>query len=193
MKKISTSLTIIALLLIPLAIWFEKSETKTWQQRLLIPVFEEEPNRHTPIFTNGYFLPPEIKQNTTLRRNDGPIILAQKTTVQENATLAIEPGTEIYAHEFSSLTIKGELRSMGTKTRPIIFKTNEAHPENQTWDGIILAGNSKSKIEHTIINQASTGITCEPQSQATIQNTKIYQSVEPIFSQSEFCTVSETQ
>ena len=124
-EHLPTIILALALLLVPVAIWFESAEADTWQARLLLPKLALEPDRHTPRLSSGTFLPPEIRQDLTLTPQDNPIIIAKTSRILPGVTVTIQPGTRIFAHEFSSLLIEGTLSSNGTAQKPVTFTSNE--------------------------------------------------------------------
>lgn len=189
---LTTAIMVIAILLIPLAIWIEHYHPNVWNQRLATPVFEEEPNRHTPIHTEGTYLPPTISQDSTLTSDNNPYLLTGTTTVPENVTLTIEPGTHIYAHEFAGITIQGALAAKGTDQNPITFTTNELHPLNKVWSGITVAPNASATADNVVIEHASPGISCLPQATAAITNSVIQLASTAFYSESASCTINSS-
>lgn len=182
-----------ALLLIPLALIFERAEFKTWNARLIIPSFEDEPNRHTPIQTNGVFLPPRITKNTTLTPDQNPIILAGRTEIPAGVTLSVSPGVHIYAHEFSEISTSGTLRMQGAEQNPIQLTSNEMHPQNQLWNGIIVQSGGHAEISHTIFHHASPALTCLKDSTVSFTNNEIHEALIGIFTESPACTFTNNR
>lgn len=192
MKRLSTTLFIISLMLLPLAIVFENQAFSTWSKRLAIPELESLPNRHTPKHFTGTFLPPLINKNTTLSVDDNPIILTSKTHVQPGTTLTLKPGTHLYANENASLSISGQLIAKGFQNQPILFSSNEKHPLNQTWLGISVMSGGAATIEHTFFEDASPAISCLTESEATVSNSKITKTVMGVFITSHKCSIRGT-
>lgn len=191
--KSSAILASFALLLIPLAIIFERAELKTWNARLIIPSFAEEPNRHTPLQTDGIFLPPRITENTTFTAEHNPVILTGHTEISPGITLTFSPGVHIYAHEFSEFSVFGTLRLPGANEKPILLTSNEAHPQNQTWNGIIVHPGGKTEISHTIFHHASPALTCLAGSTASLHSSEIHEALLGIFTNSPACTFSNNR
>jgi len=161
------------LLLLPAAVWLEKSEAQTWNQRLLWPSLVGDPDRHTPLHPLGYFLPPQITKNIQLGPNDNPVILAGTTKVAKNASLTIAPGTHIFVHEYGQLLVEGTANLNGTSQQPIVFTTNERHAANRTWGGIVISQGSSAAISHAEFRYASPAISCMGSSAATISDVEI--------------------
>lgn len=168
MQKTSSWLLSLALLLIPLGIWFALEEPQVWQERLVIPRFDNESNRHTPLHVQGTFLPPVIAKNQILTAADNPVILAKTVRVPTGVTLTIEAGAHVYAHEYALLDIQGELKIKGTAEQPVRFSSNEQHPDNQIWGGIIFEPGSRGIIIQARFKAAYPTIACLPGSQVTI-------------------------
>lgn len=192
MKRLSTTLFIVALMLLPAASVFESQAFSTWNKRLAIPEFESRPNRHTPKYFVGTFLPSKIYKDTTLSADNNPIIITSKTDVQTGITLTLEPGTLLYANENAGLSISGHLIAKGTQNKPIRFSSNEEHPLNQTWLGISVVSNGIATIEHIIIEDASPAISCLAESHASVSSSKITKTVMGAFIASHNCSIINT-
>jgi|SRR5581483_830554 len=148
------------LLLVPLGIIIENLRPDIWNARLWLAMLVPEPNRHTPQYTNGTYLPPVITKDTTLTASGSPIVVAGTIRVPAGVTLTIEPGTAIYAAEFSEIDIEGTLRALGTAQTPITLSTNEVHPLNQVWNGLIFRPGSAGTISYTTIAHGAPAISC---------------------------------
>lgn len=192
MKQFSTVILSIALLLIPLAIWAEGANYAVWNNRLLIPYFEDEPNRHTPFLTAGTYLRPTIDQDTTLSPTNNPIIVTGTTTIQPNVTVIILPGTQFVMHEFAGLINHGKLHANGSSTNPIVFTTNETHPLNQTWNGITSSNASTTTLNYTHIQYASPGISCLTGSQVTVNNSRIETGAVGLYAETPNCRITNS-
>lgn len=192
MKTISSLALVAALLLLPIAIWAESTDGKTWQNRLYLPILEPEPNRHTPIHTTGTFLPPTINRNIKLGPQDNPILLTTTTRIPAHITVTVSAGTTIYAHEFAQLIVDGKLIIRGTATKPVQLTTNEEHPLNQTWSGISVTASGQATIKHAAIRHASPAISCLPGSTAVITDVLIEVGSLGVFLASNTCQVSNT-
>jgi hypothetical protein len=192
MKWLSTTLLTAAFVLLPAAAVIESQAYPTWHNRLALPEFKTEPNRHTPKHFAGTFLAPTIKTDTTLTAENNPILLTSTTQVQSGATLTFAPGTRLYANENASLLVSGQLVAKGFENKPIWFLSNEDHPLNQTWLGISVTSGGTANIEHTIIEDASPAISCLTESQTSISNSKITKTVMGAFIASHNCSVTDT-
>ncbi len=192
MKQLSTILLALTLALIPLAVWAEHVADKTWHNRLAVPELIEEPSRHTPMQTEGTFLPPTIEDTYELTTNQNPVILTQQTVIKPKASLVIKAGTMIYAHEFAQLTVVGTLMVEGTKAQPVIFMTNEQHPLNQTWNGIVAANGSAVKINYAVIQDASPALSCLDASRTTAENVIIERGSMGVWQTSQNCIIKDS-
>lgn len=166
-------LLIIALLLIPLAIVAERADVSTWQSRLVLPRFITEPDRHTPIHATGTVVPPIVTTNLTLTPADNPVILVRETVIPAGVTVTLAAGTQLFAHEFSTLRVDGELVIRGTANQPVTLATNEQHPDNKIWNGIILSSGARANLTHAQIHDAVPALTCLPDSTLTTQSVAI--------------------
>ncbi len=173
-QRIMASLLISALaLVIPFAGHFERIASATWTSRLGLPSFLEETPRHTSLFSTGEYLPPEITRDLILTPQMGPLLVAGRTRVAPGATLTLQPGTKLYFSEFATLSIEGALSIKGSAGAPVELLSNEQHPLNQIWGGVIFMPGSRGEIQQAHIAQAAPGISCLPQSRVTVTSTKI--------------------
>jgi len=101
--------------------------------------------------SNVVVLQGRITQNMTLTA-DKQYLLRGFVTVEDGATLTIEPGTVIYGEKETkgSLIIKrgGKIYANGTKERPIVFTS--AQPKGQRaagdWGGVIILGRAPINV-----------------------------------------------
>lgn len=189
---LSSLLLTLGLLAVPLLIQVEREAPHTWQQRLILPLFEEEVARHTPRHVTGTFLPATIATSRTLTAADNPIIVTGPTRIAPGAVLTLAPGTQLFFHEFGSLVVAGDLVATGTAGQPISFLTNEQHPLNQVWGGITFTGKSVSRLAHVRIEDASPGISCLAGSRLHAQGVTILRGSMGIFTQSTTCQFIDT-
>lgn len=165
-----TSALVVAVLLVvavPVAVWLQQ-QGNVWTDRLWLPNLLNEPPRHSLLYTNGTFLPPVITKDTHLTPADGPVLLPNHTQIPAGVTLIIEPGTNIYVHEFAQLEVTGTMRARGTATAPITFSSNEQNPVNQTWGGIIFLPGSHGELTYTTLHDGSPNISCLTTAQVMI-------------------------
>lgn len=192
-SKIPTTLIVLAFLVIPFAIQFERAEPETWRSRLAVFSGKEEVSRHTPLHSEGTFLPPRFTQNTTLTAAANPVILSGRTEVPSGVTLTLEGGVNLFAHEFAELAVFGTLRMQGAEADPIIFTSNERHPQNQIWNGIIGYDGARAVITHTRFHYASPALTCLPGSAATLTHSEIRETLVGVFTESPNCSTQNTR
>lgn len=188
-QKISSYLLVIAIVIVlPLAYVFEHKENNTWASRLIFPAFIDEENRHTPIVTSGTFLPPTVKENTTLTVAQNPVILSSTTTIPAGTSLTIQKGVVIYAHEYAALIVEGSLTIQGNEKQPVKISTNEKHDANKVWSGIITQPGGKTVIDQARISFASPAISCMAGSSVVIKNTRLEDGNAGIWQGSQTCT-----
>jgi hypothetical protein len=191
-KMIASILLSFGLLWLPLAFWIEKTEFKVWQAPLYVQDFVKEPDRHTPRFTTGTFLPPIISQDTYLTSRDGPIILSATTTIPFGTKLTIAEGVAVVADEFAQLNVQGTLIISGTNTSPVRFMSNELHPENQTWGGVIFTETGKGEFTNVQFTDASPAISCLAGSQVRLQSALIRGGSLGVFMSSKNCQLIDS-
>ena len=102
-----------------------------------------------------------ITEDVDLR---GVVAVKGALTVAPQATLRIEPGTEIRfttakgSSQLPRLVVMGRIQAVGTLDRPILFTSNAAIPiKKGTWGGILLLSSEKrNQLEHCRIEGAET-------------------------------------
>lgn len=188
----STILAIAIILLIPLAMWVEREENFTWASRLIFPSFTQEPNRHTPIISEGTFLPPTMSGNLTISDKQNPVILSGITTIPAGSSLTISKGVVIYAHEYAAFIVEGSLHIQGTPVDQVRITTNEKHPVNQVWAGIITKAQGNTTIEHARIAFASPAISCLKDSTVSVKNTTLEDGNTGIWQGTQSCTAENS-
>lgn len=181
------------LLLIPLAIGFERANEQAWINRLWQPNYKTEPDRHTPLTTKGTRLPTTLTESITLTAANSPYILTESLVVPKDITLRIEPGVTIRAHEFAMITVHGSLEANGIKNQPIVFTTNELHPDNQTWGGIVLDANSQNTINYITVQYASPGVSCLANSTLNASNILTQFGLVGLYTESDSCHVQHSR
>lgn len=183
---------IAALVCIPALIYFERTEFTTWTSPLLFASFEPSLARHTPRVSEGTFLPPVVTASRTLSPADGPVIITQSTQIPAGVTVTIQPGTQVFFNEFATLNVAGALNAVGSVAQPIYFQTNEVHPSNQAWGGIVFAATGLGHLTHVRLTDASPGITCVDRSRATVRSTTILRGSLGFFNASATCQLFDT-
>lgn len=188
-----TLLMLMALFTIPVAIWAEDKNNTVWQNRLFSPDYASEINRHTPIITAGTFLPPEITSSKTFTHSDSPLIVTGTTHIPRGVSVTIEPGVTVVAHEFALLMVDGTLIAAGTDTQPITFTTNELHPENQNWGGIIVTDSGQATVTQVEIEYASPALTCLPTSSVVADQLHTRFGLVGLHTESDTCTLKKSR
>jgi hypothetical protein len=186
------SLVALMLLVIPGLIWLEKVEPELWGNRLALPFLVPEPQRHTPLLTEGTFLPRQITRDTTFTVADSPLLLTGTTLIPVGVTVRIAPGVTIASHEFGELQVEGALYAEGTADRPLTFHTNEAHVENQVWSGISFLPGSRGSLRYANVSFAAPAVTCLTQETVALEQVHIIQTTLAFFTTSPRCTVTNS-
>lgn len=98
-----------------------------------------------------------------------PYIIYNSLTVAENSNLTIEPGSRVFFHGNSTLSVKGTLMVKGNKTDSVLFASDRLEKlyanETGQWNGIHFYPESKnSTIHYAIIKNGTAGITVDGRS-----------------------------
>jgi len=109
------------------------------------------------------------EEGQTVRwKKDKPYVIYGYATIDENAKLIIEAGTQIYLHKGAGLWVSpdGCLHVDGTKEEPVVFQGDRRAFANQAdyaqWDKIwINEGSQDNIINYAIIKNAFIGIHTE--------------------------------
>lgn len=179
-------------LVLVLAIWLEHTEPSLWQQRLILPNFAAEENRHTPLESTSEYLPPTITASRTISAHENPIVIAGPVIIPTGVTLTLEAGTHILVHEYGSLQVAGSLDIRGLNGAPVVFSTNEAHEANRVWSGIIFEPGSTGTISHASIRHSSPSVTCEPGSTVSILDSTFEWGNTGVVTYSPTCTIARS-
>ncbi|SFG62939.1 hypothetical protein [Pedobacter insulae] len=127
-------------------------------QRKSIPLIAYGQNAN--FITNG-----TIKTNTTWD-SKLPYVIYKSLTIEEDASLHIEPGSKILFHSNATMNIKGTLKVMGTKTDSVLFASDRLETfyaeDPGQWNGIHFYPKSKnSHINYAVIKNGIVGITAD--------------------------------
>lgn len=134
---------------------------------------------HTPAYTEGKILPRDIQGNTAVGPEDGVVLINTVVTVQQGATLTIQPGTRLAVAEYAGIRVLGTLNAQGTEKNPVRFISNELNQTNRNWVGILYEGTGSGTIEHAIFHHASPAITCAVPGNVTLnENTYLFGNLE---------------
>jgi len=113
--------------------------------------------------------PPTAYENATITEDvswRGVVVVKGALTVAPQATLRIEPGTEIRfmpargSRQLPRLVVMGRIQGVGTLDRPVLFTSNSSTPlKKGAWGGILLLSSEKrNQLEHCRIESAETGL-----------------------------------
>lgn len=107
--------------------------------------------------TNYCVIPTEIHEDLTLGIDCSPYLAQGDITIEEQATLTIEPGVEVWMPEGATLYVNGILNTAGTAESGITFKLNPDFIPGK-W-GIISFRNTPmaSSLSYVTIEDASMG------------------------------------
>lgn len=132
-------------------------------------------------------------RNSELTWNDPKPYVIYGEVFVDSCTINIPAGTRIYVHggiarnEFFGtfndgilyMLPNGRLKMLGTKEKPVIIQGDRLESSFQNapgqWAGIVLGKSSKGNVfENTIIKNSIYGIYADSASEASINNTQIY-------------------
>jgi len=101
-------------------------------------------------------LPETIAEDLTLTADCSPYLATGTSVVQDSATLAIEPGVEIWFPSDAQLIVQGQLLAQGAAEAPIAFRLNPAY--ELPWGNIQFdQSSSPNVIRHALVEGASEG------------------------------------
>lgn len=106
------------------------------------------------------FVETDITGETTWTSAEGPYRIVADVSVAPNASLTIEPGTEVQVAEGISLSVEGTLNATGSAAEPVLFTSPRTDPGPGTWDSIRAAGEGHAtlSLEHVSLRYAMTGV-----------------------------------
>ncbi len=82
-----------------------------------------------------------LTEDTILKKDESPYLLADDVTVPEGVKLTIEAGVQILAVSDAALNIEGELYAVGTEEEHIVFNRESS---SGRWSGINIDYNNES-------------------------------------------------
>jgi hypothetical protein len=103
----------------------------------------------------------DVTENTTWTAEEGPYRIAADVTVEEGATLAVEPGTAVQPAADIRITVEGTLTAEGTADDPVTIATAPQAPDDVRWASIRYAGGADSRLSlsHVALENATNGVT----------------------------------
>lgn len=115
---------------------------------------------------NANFINSNTIQTNTTWNSKLPYLIYKSVTVAKDANLTIAPGTKILFHGNSTMSIKGTLTAVGTKSDSILFAGDRLEKlymdETGQWNGLHFYPESKnSQINYAIIKNGVAGITVD--------------------------------
>jgi hypothetical protein len=103
----------------------------------------------------------DVTENTTWSTDGGPYRVAADVTVEEGATLTVEPGTTVQPAAGIRITVEGNLTAEGTTSDPITVATAPKAPDDVRWASIRFEGGPRSHLSlaNAILENATTALT----------------------------------
>ena len=117
----------------------------------------------TTTLAGGTSVSGSIYTATTWSASQSPYLVTSPVIVFPNTTLTIEPGVEVYFSANTGLTVRGNLLSIGTATKPITLTANVATPVKGNWQGVAIATQQggKATLAFSTIQYASSALSVE--------------------------------
>jgi len=112
---------------------------------------------------NARFINNVIVTNDSTITNDTPIVIIGSLTVNENKTLTIEPGTNIYVDANAPINIYGKLNAVGDTNAKIIFQGIRIDDPYKnylgSWPGLYFREKSKDNmLQYCVIKNSYQGV-----------------------------------
>lgn len=102
-------------------------------------------------------LPAEISAALTLKKACSPYVVPENVNITSSGKLTIEPGVEIWMSDGISISSLGPIIAKGTKSEPVIFRSNPQSSEKK-WGNISIQNASDTIwFRNIIIENASFG------------------------------------
>jgi hypothetical protein len=93
---------------------------------------------------------------------DGPVVLAESLTIDEDTLLVIEAGVEVRFDSRVGIQVKGQLEVEGTQGEPVVFTSNLTGPvEPNYWVGVRLlfeSADRQHRVQWAVFQGADTGL-----------------------------------
>jgi hypothetical protein len=102
-------------------------------------------------------LPSEISGVMTLQKACSPYVVPDNVNIASTGKLIIEPGVEIWMSEGISISSWGSIKANGTKSEPVIFRSNPQSLEKKWGNISIKNANDTISFRNVIIENASEG------------------------------------
>lgn len=121
---------------------------------------------------DGTFIPDGAELDGSLPLSGSPYFVDATATISSGSTLTVEAGATTYFNDSATLRVEKNLDVSGTKLEPVRFESGLDLPEAGDWDGIQFLEGASSTIDWTIVQRATTGISCLDSS-PSISNTVV--------------------
>lgn len=102
-------------------------------------------------------VPEIVDSDMTLSVDCSPYLVNGDVTINENATLTIDPGVEILMPEGGNILVGGRLIANGTSSEPVAFRLNPEYQDG-AWGGIVFRNTPEtSTLNFVTLEDASEG------------------------------------
>jgi len=102
-------------------------------------------------------LPPEITTALTLSKSCSPYVVPDNVNITSTGKLIIEPGVELWISDGVSISSLGPINAKGTKSEPVIFRSNPQSAKKRWGNVSIKNANDTIWFKNVIIENASEG------------------------------------
>jgi hypothetical protein len=103
-------------------------------------------------------LPAEFSTVTTLSKSCSPYVVPDNVNITSSGKLIIEPGVEIWMSDGVSISSLGPIDAKGTKSEPVIFRSNPLSAQKKWGNISIKNANDTIWFKNVIIENASAGL-----------------------------------
>ena len=112
---------------------------------------------------NARFMKDVVITSNDSLKSDLPIVILGSLTVNENITLTIPQGTNLYVHPSAQININGTLKAIGDTNARIVFQGIRIDDPYKNypgeWPGIYFGVNSKNNVlQYCILKNAYQGV-----------------------------------
>lgn len=112
-----------------------------------------------------------LSSNAAWRISDSPIQVLGHLTVATNATLAIDPGVQVYFHGNYRIEVGGALQALGNPSNRVVFTSAQNMPAQGNWEGLRFldaSDDASCVLSNVLIEFAAKGVSCESASPAIV-------------------------
>jgi len=102
-----------------------------------------------------------------------PYIISSTLTIDADASLIIQPGTELKFETVTSLIVNGSLIVSGSSQDRVIFTSNNINQSAGNWQGINIGDGGIVTIDYAVVEYAANGVYFNSGSGGSVTNSRI--------------------